>query len=324
MSAFAARSGIVSIGIPTRNRSAFAVRAIRSALAQTYADVEVVVSDNASSDDTMERIQEINDPRLVTIRQAANVGMAGNFNACLRNATGEFFLMLSDDDVLEPTAIEELKRPFDRPPEGCGSVGLSWCPCVILNGNGDAMWTTQAGPAVESPVAMITAVFNGNRGPRLCGVICRTADVLSVGGYNEERHGVLCDYGNWARVALRYDSVACILKPLSRYTIHGSSLTSESTCDHWRILAENICEDMVNELRASGKTGGIESLVAANRNAIANLVVTVLMPAVGKPGWIRHVIREVFAMRSYMFTPFVARRLLRDGWKALRLKRNQS
>jgi len=300
------------------------VRAIRSALAQTYADVEVVVSDNASSDDTVERIDEIHDRRLIRIRQPSNIGMVGNFNACVRSATGEFFLMLSDDDVLEPTAIEKLKRPFDQPPKGSGSVGLSWCPCVVLNAKGDALWTTQAGPAVESPVAMVTALFNGIRGPRLCSVMVRTTDVLSLGGYNEERHGVLCDYGNWSRVAFRYDSVVCIPKPLSRYTIHGSSLTRASTCDAWRILAENICEDMVRELRACGKTDGVNTLVAANRNNIANLVATILIQSVGKPGWTGYVFREIVSMRRYVFTSFIARRLLRDGWKILRLRRKQS
>ncbi len=323
MTSHAGCSGRVTIGIPTRNRSVFVVRAVRSALAQTYADIEVVVSDNASTDDTPERLAEIVDPRLVRIRQPSDIGMVGNFNACVRNATGEFFLMLSDDDVLEPSAIERLRRPFEQPPEGAGSIGLSWCPCVILNDRGEAMWTTQAGPPLESSTAMVTGLFDGDRGPRLCSVMVRTADVLSVGGYNEERHGVLCDYGNWARVAFRYDSVVCIPQPLSRYTLHGSSLTRSSSCDHWRILAENICEDLVSELRACGKTDAIKSLVAANRHGITNLVATILIQSVGRPGWVRHAFREVIAMRRYTFTPFAARRLLRDGFKILRLRRKQ-
>src|SRR5487761_1211749 len=104
----------VSIGIPTINRSSLALRAIRSALAQTYSDVEVIVSDDASTDDTVARGQEIHDPRLVLVRQKERLGLVGNFDFCLRHATGEFFLLLGDDDVLLPTAIERLCEPFLR------------------------------------------------------------------------------------------------------------------------------------------------------------------------------------------------------------------
>ena len=91
------------------------MRAIESALAQTHRDIEVIVSDNASSDDTAEHVSRIFDPRLVFIRQPENLGMTGNFNACLQAATGELFLMLSDDDILEPACIERLSEPFSNP-----------------------------------------------------------------------------------------------------------------------------------------------------------------------------------------------------------------
>ena len=81
---------------------------------------------------------------------------------------------------------------------------------------------------------------------------------------------------------------------------------------------------MVRELQACGNTDGISMLVAANRNNIANLVATILIQSVGKPGWAGLVFREVIAMRRYVFTSFIARRLLRDGWKILRLRRKQS
>src|SRR5437879_1051280 len=92
--------GRVTIGIPTFNRSSLSIRAIRSALRQTYPHVEILVSDDAYSDDTVERIEEIGDPRLVFYRQRERLGLIDNFDFCLRHATGEFFLLLGDDDVL--------------------------------------------------------------------------------------------------------------------------------------------------------------------------------------------------------------------------------
>ncbi len=124
----------VSIGIPTINRSSLALRAIRSALAQTYSDVEVIVSDDASTDDTVLRVQEIRDPRVALFQQKQRLGLVGNFDFCLRHATGEFFLLLGDDDVLLPNAIERLVEPFllNRPPISAEAVGAVWCPCRII------------------------------------------------------------------------------------------------------------------------------------------------------------------------------------------------
>jgi glycosyltransferase involved in cell wall biosynthesis len=63
------KPGRITIGIPTINRSNLALRAIRSALAQTNQDLEVIVSDDASSDDTVQRVREIQDERLVVFEQ---------------------------------------------------------------------------------------------------------------------------------------------------------------------------------------------------------------------------------------------------------------
>ncbi len=73
----------VSIAIPTYNRAATLERAVRSALGQTHADLEVVVSDNASTDGTPELLRRLaaSDPRLRSVRQDANHGMVANLNA---------------------------------------------------------------------------------------------------------------------------------------------------------------------------------------------------------------------------------------------------
>ncbi|MGB6932748.1 MAG: glycosyltransferase family 2 protein [Acidobacteriaceae bacterium] len=187
----------VSIGIPTINRSDLALRAIRSALAQTYSDVEVIVSDDASTDDTVERIREIRDPRVVLFEQKQRLGLVGNFDFCLRHATGEFFLLLGDDDVLLPNAIERLVEPFllGTAPIPGDAVGMVWCPCIIADADGRKLWVTDSGPTCESPASMISQLLAGNRGSRLSSILIRTADSISVGGY-VQRHGDHCDLGN--------------------------------------------------------------------------------------------------------------------------------
>ena len=105
---------LVSIGIPTYNREHLIRRAIESALYQTYPNVEVVVSDNASSDRTFAICEQLaaGRPGMVCIRQPFNVGAAKNFGAVLERATGKFFMWLGDDDYLDrdyvTTTVAEL------------------------------------------------------------------------------------------------------------------------------------------------------------------------------------------------------------------------
>lgn len=314
--------GRVSIGIPTRNRANYVMRALRSVLAQTYRDVEVVVSDNASTDGTVQRLEEIVDPRIVFLKQENNIGMVANFNTCLTAATGEFVLMLSDDDLLEKDAVEKLCRPFLVPCHGLQpeSVGLTWCPCIILDHAGKALWSTEAGPLSERTVSLITNQFNGMRGPRFCSIMLRTADALEVGGYNEARYGALCDMGNWTRVAARYDYTICIPEPAASYTIHAVSETSQSRCQDWQQWGENVLEDLVEALPPVHRASGEKALRAAGRNFIANVTATILIQTVGQPGWLSPLLREVFRSRRYFFTLFTLRRILRDGWKIRQLK----
>jgi len=312
----------VSIGIPTRNRSAFAIRAVESALSQTYKNIEVIISDNASHDDTVKAIEKIRDPRIILIKQATNIGMARNFNACLSNASGELFLMLSDDDVLESNAIEELSRPFFNPPDGipAESIGLVWCPCMVLNAAGEVLYITDRGPELETVVQLITEVFNGRRGMRFCSVLIRTDDARVVGGYREDRYGVLCDSPNWGQAALRHEYAICVDRALTKYTIHTSSETSKSTCKDWQSWGNNIYADLVAAVRKQGEHDETR-LQAAHTNLIANLTLTILMQAFGQPGWIRFFCREIYNSRKYLFTLFFGRRLIKEGWKILRLKR---
>src|SRR5262245_14062805 len=94
---------LVSIGLPTYNRASMLPRAIESVLAQTHANIELVLSDNASTDETETicREAQARDPRINYIRQAVNIGLIANFKFVLREARGAFFMWLSDDDWLE-------------------------------------------------------------------------------------------------------------------------------------------------------------------------------------------------------------------------------
>ena len=73
----------VSVCIPTYNYARFLGSAIESVIAQTFEDFELIVSDNASTDDTQAVIASYDDPRIRAYRNDHNLGLFGNFSRCL-------------------------------------------------------------------------------------------------------------------------------------------------------------------------------------------------------------------------------------------------
>jgi glycosyltransferase involved in cell wall biosynthesis len=99
-----------TIGVPTFNRAEFVSQAIPSALQQTCTDLELLVSDNASPDNTRETVLSFKDPRLQYFRQDSNIGSARNANFLVEKARGDYFVMLQDDDLLHPEFLARCRR----------------------------------------------------------------------------------------------------------------------------------------------------------------------------------------------------------------------
>jgi len=109
------RLPLVSICIPTYNGAQFIAEAIDSAMAQTYSNVEIVVSDDASVDDTLEIINayraKTNIP--IHIHQHQPNGIGANWNHCIKKAKGTFIKFLFQDDVLLPDCISKMVQVME-------------------------------------------------------------------------------------------------------------------------------------------------------------------------------------------------------------------
>jgi GT2 family glycosyltransferase len=106
---------LVSIGLPVRNGAARIPDVVASVLAQDHADLELVITDNASTDDTEAVCRELAaaEPRISYHRHPENLGILGNFQAAMRLARGEFFRWVSDDDRLEPYCVSKSLAVFE-------------------------------------------------------------------------------------------------------------------------------------------------------------------------------------------------------------------
>jgi len=106
----------VSICIPTYNQAGYIRAALESALAQTLGDIEVVVSDNHSTDGTREYLESVGDARVRVVRPNRHVSASENFEFCSAAARGEYMSILCSDDLLTPAYAETMAGILDAHP----------------------------------------------------------------------------------------------------------------------------------------------------------------------------------------------------------------
>ena len=147
----AQRSTLVSVIMLTYNQEAFVAEAIESVLAQTYPDLEILVSDDASTDTTAERAARVVElyrgPHQLRLqRNARNLGLAAHFNAAVAATTGSIIVVADGDDVARPERIERTMAAFADP-----STMLVCSNLTNLDAQG-----RRGGPFLARPPGVIT------------------------------------------------------------------------------------------------------------------------------------------------------------------------
>lgn len=97
---------LISVIIPSYNHEAFIEECIASVLNQTFQDFEIIITDDGSTDGTVEKIKRFTDPRITLYQHMQNQGACVAANNCLKNAHGQFVAMLSSDDAWKPEKLQ--------------------------------------------------------------------------------------------------------------------------------------------------------------------------------------------------------------------------
>jgi glycosyltransferase involved in cell wall biosynthesis len=135
----------VSVAIPAYNAARWIREAIDSALNQTFADLEIVVVEDASSDETLEVVAAIEDPRLRLFANPVNLGHSGNWNRVVSLCRAPFVKFLCGDDVLREDCIEKMVARFERSDD----VGLVFSRRVISVASEDVAQEWQSAYAMR-------------------------------------------------------------------------------------------------------------------------------------------------------------------------------
>jgi glycosyltransferase involved in cell wall biosynthesis len=212
----------VSVCIPSYNAARFLPAAIESVLAQEFADFELVVSDDASSDDTVAVCAHYTDPRFRFVRSADRLGQAGNWNRCVELARSEYVILLHADDELSRRYLERAVAVLDAHDE----VGLVHCAAQHIDeiGNPLLLQTLLDEDLVDRCDVVLRRLLLDGCVINPAGVMVRRRAYERAGPFTDRIvWGV--DWHMWIRVALQ-GPVAYLAEPLARYREHGHSGTS--------------------------------------------------------------------------------------------------
>lgn len=215
----------VTVIIPTYNRASYLAMTIESVLQQDFTDFTLLVSDNASTDDTESVVKIFNDDRLTYVCRDENLGWLGNFNASLEGVSTDYVTHLGDDDVMLPGALTRSVAFLDEHPR----VGMVHSSFDVIDAAGNvtaerAEWTKGLRvDTIETGREFIERSMIGS-----CRVCCPSA-LIRVDALPEVRYDPVdipaADFTLWLRIALDWE-IAFLADPFIKHRVHGGSDSS--------------------------------------------------------------------------------------------------
>jgi glycosyltransferase involved in cell wall biosynthesis len=225
---------LVSVCIPTYNHARVIGDALRSATEQSYRNLEILIVDNHSDDDTEQVVAGFagGDPRVRYVRNPENIGMARNFSACVALARGEYIKMICADDTLEPGCVGAMVDAM----EGHSDIVLVGCARRLADERMAIFKVVGArkGFAQIGGQAMIKECFSlGNRIGEPSAVMFKRADAQR--GF-DGRYSQLVDLEMWLHLLQKGD-FAFLPEPLCSIRQHPDQATRVNL-RHGRIVED--------------------------------------------------------------------------------------
>ena len=231
---------LVTIAIPTYNRAdAYLKQAIQSALSQTYPNLEIIVSDNCSVDNTESIVKSFSDGRLRYIRHQKNIGANNNFYYCLETATGTYFLLLHDDDLIDDDFVSVCMEAGNYH----DSTGIIRTGTRSIDSAGDVILERENLVGGLSLADFFLAWFSDKTPMYLCSTLFSTKRLKEIGGF-KSKHNLYQDVIAEVTLAARHGRVDVKeVKASFRYhpLQNTNSVTIGAWCEDSLILLDTMC-----------------------------------------------------------------------------------
>lgn len=235
------KPGLVSILMPVYNGSAFLDRSIGSVLKQSYANWEIIIVDDHSSDNSSEVVKKyLNDKRIILKQNDCNKGIAASRNLALKQAKGDFIAILDQDDEWLPQKLEKQMRLFNSLDS---TFGLVYCNTKVQFENGHVQPFKKDIAPRQSIEENFKKLYLTNYISSLT-VVFRKECIQKVGYFNENIQWGGDDYDLWLRISAQYkfafvDEVLCIRHEHGKNFSHAKKKMMYGSLETGNELIEN-------------------------------------------------------------------------------------
>ena len=211
----------VSVCMPNYNYGRFIGQAIQSVLDQTFTDFEIIIVDDASTDNSVSVIKNFSDERIKFYQNEKNIGRVKNINKCLSLASGEYVTLLPSDDIYLPTSLEKSVEILDSNPE----VGLAYSSGGTIDEDGVVI--REHHPFSQDYIINGEEEFKrlifANHISVLTAMVRREC-YTTLGVFNEAVTGG-ADWEMWLRISLNNYDIAFITEVLAYNRKHSGNVS---------------------------------------------------------------------------------------------------
>lgn len=292
---------LVTIGIPTYNRANYLKQALHSAVHQTYPNLEIIVADNCSTDPTASIVAEFADQRVQHIRHATNIGGQNNCNFCVSHARGAYFLLLHDDDLIDPDFVDVCIDAV----RGDTTVGIIRTGSRIIDAHGTIQRQVVNRVGGCSTADFFLGWFAGLTALYLCSTLYNTRALQDGGGFHSPRN-LLDDVVATARLAAQLGR-ADVYDVKASFRRHGGQSGAASDIKEWcedSLFLLNLMCELAPERQAEIRRKGLRYLCGQNYGRVGRRATNRLYAYL--------LVYSMFGYRYSPLTPILARYLARS------------
>lgn len=210
---------LVSVCIPSYNASKYIKETIQSVLDSTYSKLEIIVNDDASTDNTRAIVESLGDPRVRFYQNESNLGPGKNWNRTMEKVSGEFVGLLNHDDLYGPFWLSLAVHVLKKYPH----IGWTASANRVINGKGETLGAASPLPETREYSRGEAFLWVAEMNTLSSNYIARRKIMEEIGYYDEE--------------ASYAADVDLFLRLASRYPLYYSSNPHHAA---WRLHADNL------------------------------------------------------------------------------------
>ena len=260
---------LVTIAIPTHNRADSYLREVLGcALNQTYQNIEIIVSDNCSTDSTEKTVRSFLDSLLRYYRHDRNIGANNNFNFCLSQARGDYFLLLHDDDLIDEDFVQVCMQSANY----ATNIGVIRTGTRVIDSQGSVLRESPNRAAGLSLEEFFRAWFAHKTSLYLCSTLFNTGALREVGGFGS-KHNLFQDGVAVVQLAARLGR-ADVQDIKASFRWHPEQRTHAVKVSEWcedsLMLLDLMC-NVLREEKALVRTEGLLFFAELNYRRAANV-----------------------------------------------------